>query len=217
MLLQVSQLRHSGLSQSRWLDCWSWWPIYISKKYTGSLQQSSRVAALDHEGGGDFCLQPAIFDDLVHLLEFFKLWSTHGLNLVKWTGQPYWKQSFKYWYIPFRNRLVNISEKSNGKLLKHLKEHLLCFCGNDKLCLMLFREERALDEVKIALVGKYTKLEDAYISVLKALKHASLHCNRRLNVVVSFSNYLSLQISSFTMCLSNLILHNGCKLCCHWH
>ena len=75
---------------------------------------------------------------------------------------------------------------------------------------MLFREERVLDEVKIALVGKYTKLEDAYISVLKALKHASLHCNRRLNVVVSFSNYLSLQISSFTMCLSNLVLHNGC-------
>ncbi|XP_073228702.1 CTP synthase 1-A-like isoform X1 [Porites lutea] len=45
------------------------------------------------------------------------------------------------------------------------------------------REERLLDEVKIALVGKYTKLEDAYISVLKALKHASLHCNKRLNVV----------------------------------
>lgn len=45
------------------------------------------------------------------------------------------------------------------------------------------REERVLDEVKIAIVGKYTKLEDAYISVLKALKHASLHCNRRLKVV----------------------------------
>lgn len=45
------------------------------------------------------------------------------------------------------------------------------------------RDERLLDEVKIALVGKYTKLEDAYISVLKALKHASLHCNRRLQVV----------------------------------
>ena len=48
------------------------------------------------------------------------------------------------------------------------------------------REERVLDEVKIALVGKYTKLEDAYISVLKALKHASLHCNRSLKVVVGF-------------------------------
>ena len=59
---------------------------------------------------------------------------------------------------------------------------LICLCG----CLLFFREERLLDEVKIALVGKYTKLEDAYISVLKALKHASLHCNKRLNVVVRF-------------------------------
>ena len=53
-----------------------------------------------------------------------------------------------------------------------------------------YREERVLTEVKIALVGKYTKLEDAYISVLKALKHASLHCNRRLEVVVSFMQIL---------------------------
>ncbi|XP_031575221.1 CTP synthase 1-like [Actinia tenebrosa] len=45
------------------------------------------------------------------------------------------------------------------------------------------REERVLDVVKIAIVGKYTKLEDAYLSVLKALKHASLHCNRKLEVV----------------------------------
>ena len=58
----------------------------------------------------------------------------------------------------------------------------ICFCG----FLLFFREERLLDEVRIALVGKYTKLEDAYISVLKALKHASLHCNKRLNVVVRF-------------------------------
>ena len=47
------------------------------------------------------------------------------------------------------------------------------------------REERLLDSVKIALVGKYTKFQDAYLSVIKALKHASLHCNRHLDVVVS--------------------------------
>lgn len=55
-----------------------------------------------------------------------------------------------------------------------------------RFSLLFSREERVLDEVKIALVGKYTKLEDAYISVLKALKHASLHCNRRLKVLVGF-------------------------------
>ena len=56
--------------------------------------------------------------------------------------------------------------------------------NNMSFSFKFFREERVLDEVKIALVGKYTKLEDAYISVLKALKHASLHCNRSLKVVV---------------------------------
>ena len=35
-------------------------------------------------------------------------------------------------------------------------------------------------DVEIALVGKYTKLEDAYASVIKALNHASLALNHRL-------------------------------------
>lgn len=34
----------------------------------------------------------------------------------------------------------------------------------------------------IGLVGKYTELHDTYLSVVKALLHASLHCNRRLTV-----------------------------------
>ena len=34
----------------------------------------------------------------------------------------------------------------------------------------------------IALVGKYTKLEDAYASVIKALNHASLALNHRLRL-----------------------------------
>ena len=38
-------------------------------------------------------------------------------------------------------------------------------------------------EVKIALVGKYTRLEDAYASVVKSLKHSSLHLNHRLKVM----------------------------------
>lgn len=32
------------------------------------------------------------------------------------------------------------------------------------------------------LVGKYTKLEDSYISVIKALKHAALLCRHRLSL-----------------------------------
>lgn len=34
----------------------------------------------------------------------------------------------------------------------------------------------------IGLVGKYTELHDTYLSVVKALLHASLHCNRKLTV-----------------------------------
>ncbi|CAF2980985.1 unnamed protein product [Rotaria socialis] len=45
------------------------------------------------------------------------------------------------------------------------------------------RTERQLDEVSIALVGKYTALEDAYASVIKALNHAALFCNRKLKVL----------------------------------
>ncbi|KAJ1442454.1 P-loop containing nucleoside triphosphate hydrolase [Sesbania bispinosa] len=35
-------------------------------------------------------------------------------------------------------------------------------------------------KVRIAMVGKYTGLSDAYLSVLKALLHASVACNRKL-------------------------------------
>lgn len=40
-----------------------------------------------------------------------------------------------------------------------------------------------LDSVSIALVGKYTNLEDAYISVGKSLEHAAMYCKKRLNLV----------------------------------
>ena len=74
------------------------------------------------------------------------------------------------------------------------------------------REERVLDEVKIALVGKYTKLEDAYISVLKALKHASLHCNRRLKVLVSFFNFVYSALVTFSVLVIPSLKEFGLKL-----
>ena len=39
--------------------------------------------------------------------------------------------------------------------------------------------------MSIALVGKYTKYEDTYTSVVKALKHASLQCRRKLILMVN--------------------------------
>ena len=44
-------------------------------------------------------------------------------------------------------------------------------------------QDHTLDTVSIALVGKYTVLEDAYISVTKALEHAAMYCRRKLDLV----------------------------------
>ncbi|KAJ3038780.1 CTP synthase ura7 [Rhizophlyctis rosea] len=42
------------------------------------------------------------------------------------------------------------------------------------------RYDRLHDSVRIVLVGKYTHLKDSYISVVKALEHAALSCQRKL-------------------------------------
>ena len=44
------------------------------------------------------------------------------------------------------------------------------------------RAEHLRKFVKIALVGKYTQLEDAYASVIKALRHAALTANHKLQL-----------------------------------
>jgi CTP synthase len=45
------------------------------------------------------------------------------------------------------------------------------------------RYETASDTVRIGLVGKYTKLEDAYLSVIEALGHAGAHNGGKIEVV----------------------------------
>ena len=41
-------------------------------------------------------------------------------------------------------------------------------------------QERLFYSVEIVLVGKYTSLQDSYMSVIKALEHASMRCGRKL-------------------------------------
>lgn len=55
------------------------------------------------------------------------------------------------------------------------------------------RHDSHQQQVKIALVGKYTKMEDAYISVIKALRHAALTCRYRLNLIKVESNDLEIE------------------------
>jgi len=59
----------------------------------------------------------------------------------------------------------------NGKLLNRWRN-------------LALRSERLFDEVKIAIVGKYTDLHDSYASVVKSLEHASVACNRKLAILV---------------------------------
>lgn len=42
--------------------------------------------------------------------------------------------------------------------------------------------DRSYETVNIALVGKYTNLQDSYISVVKALEHSALRCQKRLKI-----------------------------------
>ena len=53
------------------------------------------------------------------------------------------------------------------------------------------RHDNVRKHVEIALVGKYTQLEDAYASVSKALQHSSLFVNRRL--MLSYIDAASLE------------------------
>ena len=58
------------------------------------------------------------------------------------------------------------------------------------------KEDHVHKEVKIALVGKYTRLEDAYASIVKSLKHSALHCKHRLNLSFIESEDLELKTLS---------------------
>ncbi|KAI2607866.1 putative CTP synthase [Hypoxylon sp. NC1633] len=51
-------------------------------------------------------------------------------------------------------------------------------------------QDHTLGSVTIALVGKYTSLEDSYISVSKALEHAAMYCRKKLELVYVDASHL---------------------------
>jgi CTP synthase len=52
--------------------------------------------------------------------------------------------------------------------------------------------ERFYETVSIVLVGKYTSMQDSYMSVVKALEHAAFRCRRKLVLQVSWRLSLDL-------------------------
>ena len=72
------------------------------------------------------------------------------------------------------------------------------------------RAEGLRKEVCIALVGKYTKLQDAYASVIKALTHAALAVHRRLSL-----NYINAEDLEEHMKIKDPVrYHNAWKSLC---
>ena len=77
------------------------------------------------------------------------------------------------------------------------KEHLadvVCKCPKpdlDDWIAMIDRWKNPVKNVKIALVGKYVSLHDAYISVVEALKHSSFACNSDLEIMWMDSELLN--------------------------
>lgn len=81
----------------------------------------------------------------------------------------------------------------------------MCDELSEKWVLCFHRCDRLLREVTICLVGKYTRLEDSYTSVVKALHHAAMACNHKLDLKVSFSK---------TACYIFWLLHSF--ICYNW-
>ena len=48
---------------------------------------------------------------------------------------------------------------------------------------LTWAQDRLVDSVCIALVGKYTNLHDSYISLIKSLEHAAMRCRRKLELI----------------------------------
>ncbi|TYK13389.1 CTP synthase [Cucumis melo var. makuwa] len=83
------------------------------------------------------------------------------------------------WHIPLLLR----DQKAHTALLKGLNLHSVA--GEPDLDGWTTRTrlyDKLHDSVKIAMVGKYTGLSDSYLSVLKALLHASVASHRKLVV-----------------------------------
>ncbi|KAH7682317.1 CTP synthase protein [Dioscorea alata] len=83
------------------------------------------------------------------------------------------------WHIPLLLR----DQKAHEAILKDL--NLRSVTGEPKLEKWMARAklcDTLCDPVRIAMVGKYTGLSDSYLSVLKALLHASLRCRKKLVV-----------------------------------
>uniref|UniRef100_A0A804K2Q6 CTP synthase n=1 Tax=Musa acuminata subsp. malaccensis TaxID=214687 RepID=A0A804K2Q6_MUSAM len=115
------------------------------------------------------------------------------------------------WHIP----LLLMEQRADEALIKVLK--LKRFAKEPMLEEWMRRAEicdTLQDPVRIAMVGKYTGFADSYLSVLKALLHASVACQRKLVVdwVASPDLEKHTEVEVCLSCLPNLLFPFGYTL-----
>lgn len=68
----------------------------------------------------------------------------------------------------------------------------------------------ATGTVRIALVGKYVQLQDAYLSVVEALRHAAIHHGRKLDIIwVDAETLRQEEITSKLECADGILVPGG--------
>lgn len=69
-------------------------------------------------------------------------------------------------------------------------------------------QDRLFEEVPIVLVGKYTNLHDSYLSVIKALEHAAMHCRKKLKLIWVDASHLEKEASHISPALFHSAWHS---------
>ncbi|KAK9451792.1 CTP synthase N-terminus-domain-containing protein [Limtongia smithiae] len=77
--------------------------------------------------------------------------------------------------------------------------------------LLTSTHDRMFEGVNIVLVGKYTHLKDSYISVIKALEHSALRCQRKLTINWVEATDLEVDASETNRVNFHKAWHNVCS------
>ncbi|PSK38251.1 CTP synthase [Candidozyma pseudohaemuli] len=71
--------------------------------------------------------------------------------------------------------------------------------------------DKSVEQVTIALVGKYTNLKDSYLSVIKALEHSAMRCYRKLKIEWVESSDLELETKESSLADYHKAWHMVCQ------
>ncbi|XP_078492571.1 CTP synthase 2 isoform X2 [Ciona intestinalis] len=111
------------------------------------------------------------------------------------------------YHVPMLLEKQNLSAYFNKRLglTKRPKKAMLSQWQN-----LAEKYDRIQSSCNIALVGKYTRLEDSYASVIKALRHAALAINRKLVLTIVDST----ELEEETLKEKPVIYHDAWKQLC---